>query len=71
MDSEFLPEAEEEFREATRYYETEALGAGVAFCITISQPTRQDCRLTLGYAREIRETRNAIFTISKSFSGSC
>ena len=31
MNSEFLPEAEDEFREAARYYETEAPGVGVAF----------------------------------------
>lgn len=31
MNSEFLPEAEEEFREAARYYETEAPGVGLAF----------------------------------------
>ncbi|MBI3014373.1 MAG: type II toxin-antitoxin system RelE/ParE family toxin [Candidatus Tectomicrobia bacterium] len=31
MNSEFLPEAEEEFREAARYYENEAPGVGVAF----------------------------------------
>jgi plasmid stabilization system protein ParE len=31
MNSEFLPEAEDKFREAARYYETEALGVGVAF----------------------------------------
>ncbi len=33
MNSEFLPEAEEEFREATIYYETKASGVGVAFVI--------------------------------------
>lgn len=31
MNSKFLPEAEKELREATRYYETEAPGVGVAF----------------------------------------
>jgi len=31
MNSEFLPEAEEEFREAARYYESEAPGVGLAF----------------------------------------
>lgn len=31
MIAEFLPEAEDEFREATRYYETEAPGVGVVF----------------------------------------
>jgi hypothetical protein len=30
MNSEFLPEAEAEFRETTRYYEREAPGVGVA-----------------------------------------
>ena len=31
MNSEFLPEAEDEFREAARYYETEAPGVGRSF----------------------------------------
>jgi hypothetical protein len=31
MNSEFLPEADEEFREAARYYESEAPGIGLAF----------------------------------------
>ena len=31
MNNEFLPEAEEEFREAARYYESEAPGVGLAF----------------------------------------
>ena len=31
MNSEFLPEADEEFREAARYYESEAPGVGLAF----------------------------------------
>jgi plasmid stabilization system protein ParE len=31
MKSEFLPEAEEEFREAVRYYENEAPGLGLTF----------------------------------------
>ncbi len=35
MNFEFLPEAEEEFREAARYYETEAPGVGVAFIAAV------------------------------------
>ena len=31
MNYEFLPEADEEFREAARYYENEAPGLGLAF----------------------------------------
>lgn len=31
MKVEFLPEADEEFREASRYYESEAAGVGLAF----------------------------------------
>lgn len=31
MNYEFLPEADEEFREAARYYENEAPGVGLAF----------------------------------------
>jgi plasmid stabilization system protein ParE len=35
MNSEFLPEAEEEFREAARYYEGEAPGVGLAFIVEV------------------------------------
>jgi plasmid stabilization system protein ParE len=35
MKSEFLPEAEKEFREAARYYENEAPGVGLAFIIEV------------------------------------
>ena len=31
MNSEFLPEADEQFREAVRYYENEAPGVGLRF----------------------------------------
>jgi plasmid stabilization system protein ParE len=32
---EFLPEADEEFREAARYYESEAAGVGLSFIIAV------------------------------------
>lgn len=35
MKIEFLPEADEEFREAARYYESEAAGVGVAFIVAV------------------------------------
>ncbi len=35
MKSEFLPEAEREFREAARYYENEAPGVGIAFIVEL------------------------------------
>jgi toxin ParE1/3/4 len=35
MNFEFLPEAEEEFREAARYYETEAPGVGITFITAV------------------------------------
>ena len=35
MKTEFLPEADEEFREAVRYYESEAPGVGMAFAVAI------------------------------------
>lgn len=37
MKIEFLPEADEEFREAARYYESEAAGVGVAFILAVHQ----------------------------------
>lgn len=35
MKVEFLPEADEEFREAARYYEREAAGVGLAFIVAV------------------------------------
>ena len=35
MKVEFLPEADEEFREAARYYESEAAGVGLSFIATV------------------------------------
>ena len=40
MNCEFLPEAEEEFREAARYYESEAPGVGVAFIAEVRKAVR-------------------------------
>lgn len=40
MNTEFLPEAEDEFREATRYYEAEAPGVGVAFVAEVRRAIR-------------------------------
>jgi plasmid stabilization system protein ParE len=35
LKTEFLPEADEEFREAARYYESEAPGVGIAFVVEV------------------------------------
>lgn len=35
MKVEFLPEADEEFREAARYYESEAAGVGLSFITAV------------------------------------
>lgn len=40
MNSEFLPEAEEEFREAVHYYENEAPGVGGAFVAEVRRAVR-------------------------------
>ncbi len=40
MNSLFLPEAEQEFREATRYYETKAPGIGLAFMAEVRRMVR-------------------------------
>lgn len=37
MKVQFLPEADEEFREAARYYESEAAGVGMAFVVAVHQ----------------------------------
>ncbi len=49
MNTIFLPDADEELREAARYYENEASGVGVAFIaevksnyLTYSRPTEVD-----------------------------
>lgn len=39
MKIEFLPEADDEFREAARYYEREAAGVGVAFVVAVHRAT--------------------------------
>ena len=39
MKVEFLPEAEEEFREAVRYYEQEAPGVGLTFLAEVRSAT--------------------------------
>lgn len=41
MNSIFLPVAEEELREATRYYESEAPGVGVAFVTEVRRVVRR------------------------------
>lgn len=38
MNYEFLPEADEKFREASRYYENAAPGVGLAFIFPIPLP---------------------------------
>ena len=40
MNSEFLPEADEEFREAVRYYENEAPGIGLRFVAEVRKASR-------------------------------
>jgi len=40
LNAEFLPEADQEFREAARYYETEAPGVGVAFVAEVRGAVR-------------------------------
>ena len=35
MKIEFLPEADEEFREVARYYESEAAGVGLSFIVAV------------------------------------
>lgn len=41
MKIEFLPEADEEFREAARYYEGEAAGVGVAFIAAVHKAVEE------------------------------
>ena len=48
MNSEFLAEAEQEFREATRYYEREAPGIGIAFAAEVRKAVRTICENPYG-----------------------
>jgi plasmid stabilization system protein ParE len=46
--SEFLPEADEEFREAARYYESEAAGVGLSFIAAVHKGVAEIIELPLG-----------------------
>jgi plasmid stabilization system protein ParE len=59
VNSEFLPEAEEEFREAARYYESEAPGIGIAFAAEVLKAVRSICEnpfRTIAVGSGIRRT---------------
>jgi plasmid stabilization system protein ParE len=45
--SEFLPEADEEFREAARYYESEAAGVGLSFIAAVHKGVAEIIELPL------------------------
>lgn len=47
MKSEFLPEADEEFREAARYYESEAAGVGLSFIAAVHKSVAEIIELPL------------------------
>lgn len=47
MKSEFLPEADEEFREAARYYESEAAGVGLSFIAAVHKGVAEIIELPL------------------------
>lgn len=47
MKSEFLPEADEEFREAARYYESEAAGVGLSFITAVHKGVAEIIELPL------------------------
>ncbi|MDO8990409.1 MAG: type II toxin-antitoxin system RelE/ParE family toxin [Sideroxyarcus sp.] len=47
MKSEFLPEADEEFREAARYYESEAAGVGLSFIAAVHKGVAEIVELPL------------------------
>lgn len=53
MKVEFLPEADEEFREAARYYESEAAGVWVAFITAVHKGVAEIVELPLA-AQAIR-----------------
>ena len=47
MKIEFLPEADEEFREAARYYESEAAGVGLSFIVGVHKAVDEIAALPL------------------------
>ena len=47
MKVEFLPEADEEFREAARYYESEAAGVGLSFIAAVHKAVDEIVELPL------------------------
>lgn len=56
MNYEFLPEADEEFREASRYYEHEAPGIGLAFITEVHRVLS----VILSHPRAARKVRSTI-----------
>lgn len=56
MNTEFLPEADEEFREAARYYESEAPGVGLAFITEVHRAIS----LVVSHPRSARKVRGSI-----------
>ncbi|MDO8312892.1 MAG: type II toxin-antitoxin system RelE/ParE family toxin [Sideroxyarcus sp.] len=53
MKVEFLPEADEEFREAARYYESEAAGVGLSFITAVHKGVAEIVELPLA-SQDIR-----------------
>ncbi len=47
MKIEFLPEADDEFREAARYYESEAAGVGLSFIAAVHKAVAEVLELPL------------------------
>jgi len=58
--SEFLPEAEKEFREAARYYENEAPGVGLAFIIEVRKAVDAIAARPLSYPKVIGSIRKHV-----------
>lgn len=56
MNIEFLPDADEDFREAARYYESEAPGVGLAFIVEVHQAIS----LLASHPRSAKKVRGSI-----------
>ena len=56
MNYEFLPEADEEFREASRYYEIEAPGVGLAFIAEV----HRTISVVISHPRAAKKVRDTI-----------
>jgi len=57
---EFLPEADEEFREAARYYESEAAGVGLSFVAAVHKAVDEVVEFSLAMQAQRADIRKKV-----------